>query len=128
MAVRLRLRKTGTVTKPSYRVVATDHRNPRDGKFIEVLGFYDPRQSNEQIDLARVDYWLSVGAKPSVTVSHIISRARAGKAMTSATDPKLGKRTSARKASPVPPPPAAPAAPAAAPAETPAATTETATA
>jgi small subunit ribosomal protein S16 len=124
MAVRLRLRKTGSVTKPSYRVVATDHRNPRDGRFIEVLGFYDPRQSNEQIDLARVDYWLSVGAKPSMTVSHIINRARNGQAKSSAADPKLGKRTAARKASPPPPPPAPPAAPAAA--EAPAATTETA--
>lgn len=121
MAVRLRLRKTGSVTKPTYRVVATDHRNPRDGKFIEVLGFYDPRQSNEQVDLARVDYWLSVGAKPSMTVSHIIARARNGQAKTSAADPKLNKRTAARKASPPPPPPPAPAAAAAA--EAPAATT-----
>ena len=74
--VKLRLRRTGTRNKACFRIVATDARSPRDGRFIEVLGYYDPRHEDEKIDLERVDYWLSIGAQPSQTVSHIISRAR----------------------------------------------------
>ena len=74
--VKLRLRRTGTRNKACFRIVAADARSPRDGRFIEVIGFYDPRHEDEKIDLERVDYWLSNGAQPSKTVSHIISRAR----------------------------------------------------
>lgn len=80
--VRLRLRRTGTRNKPCYRIVATDQRSPRDGRFIEVVGFYDPRHQNERVDLSRIDYWLANGAQPSETVSSIIRRAREGKSMT----------------------------------------------
>ena len=76
MSVRLRLRRTGTRNKACYRVVAADQRSPRDGRFIEALGLYDPRHEDENLDLARVDYWLANGAQPSETVRDIIRRCR----------------------------------------------------
>ncbi len=82
MSVRLRLRRMGAKNKPAYRVVAADQRCPRDGKFIEILGFYDPRREQEGLDLERAEYWLSNGAQPSQTVADIIRRAREGKLMT----------------------------------------------
>ena len=87
MSVRLRLRKTGTRNKPCYRIVATDSRSPRDGRFIEILGFYDPRRHQERVDLERVDYWLGVGAQPSDTVNDIIKRARSGKTLEAPAKP-----------------------------------------
>mgnify|MGYP006278183513 CR=1 FL=1 len=77
MAVRIRLRRTGKRNAPAHRIVVTDKRNPRDGKFIECIGTYNPRHSTENIDIERVDYWLSQGAQPSETVSAIIKRCRA---------------------------------------------------
>jgi small subunit ribosomal protein S16 len=76
MAVRLRLRRTGTTNKACYRVVAADRRSPRDGRFIETLGLYDPRHNSENLNMERVEYWLSVGAEPSRTVTSIIRRIR----------------------------------------------------
>lgn len=79
MAVRLRLARMGRKKRPFYRIVAADQRSPRDGRFIERLGFYDPmKEPNElHVDLERVDYWLGEGASPSDTVSDLIKRARA---------------------------------------------------
>ncbi|MCB9746361.1 MAG: 30S ribosomal protein S16 [Alphaproteobacteria bacterium] len=80
--VRLRLTRMGAKKKPFYRVVAADQRAPRDGRFIEKLGTYDPMATPAEIklDLDRVDYWLSVGAQPSDTVAKLIQRARGGAA------------------------------------------------
>jgi len=78
MAVRIRLRRTGKRNEPCHRIVVTDSRKPRDGRFIEIVGIYDPRRKHERVDVERVDYWLSQGAKPSETVSAIIKRAKAG--------------------------------------------------
>ncbi len=78
MSVKIRLRRTGKLNAACHRVVVTDARNPRDGKFIEQIGFYDPRHKNETIDLERADYWLGNGAQASDTVSAIIKRVRAG--------------------------------------------------
>jgi small subunit ribosomal protein S16 len=58
--------------------VVADSRSPRDGRFIEIIGVYDPRHKYEHIDLERVDYWLPRGAQPSETVGAIIKRAKAG--------------------------------------------------
>ncbi len=76
--VRLRLRRMGAKKKPFYRVIASDSRSPRDGRFIEQLGHYDPMRDpfDLKIDLDRVDYWLGVGAQPSDTVAGLIKRAR----------------------------------------------------
>ncbi len=78
MAVRIRLRRTGKRNAGSHRIVVADGRSPRDGRFIENIGVYDPRQKFEQIDLERVDYWVKCGAQPSETVAAIVKRARAG--------------------------------------------------
>jgi len=77
MAVRIRMRRTGGRNKPCFRVVVADARCQRDGNFIESIGFYDPRHKDENIDLARVDYWLSQGAQASETVTDLVRRARA---------------------------------------------------
>lgn len=78
MAVTIRLRRTGCTNKPSFRVVATDTRSPRDGRFIEILGFYDPKAEGEnyKLDLDRIAYWQGHGAKVSETVGSLIRRAR----------------------------------------------------
>lgn len=80
MAVRLRLTRMGRKKRPFYRIVAADSRSPRDGRNIEILGHYDPmtEPATLAVDLARVDYWLGVGASASETVDHLIKRARAG--------------------------------------------------
>jgi len=78
LAVTLRLKRFGRLNHPTYRVVATDPRFPRDGRIIESLGYYLPLMPREQEQLKlnneRVEYWLSVGAKPSETVASMIER------------------------------------------------------
>ena len=76
--VKIRLRRTGCKNHAAYRIVAADSRSPRDGKFIEILGWYDTqiKDENFKIDLERVDYWLKQGAQPSETVASLIRRAR----------------------------------------------------
>lgn len=75
--VRLRLARFGRKNLPHYRVVATDSRSPRDGRFIEQIGHYDPKgESGATLDLARVDYWIGTGAVPSDTVAQLIAKAR----------------------------------------------------
>lgn len=68
--VRLRLRRMGAKKAPFYRVVAADATSPRDGRFIEILGHYNPTKDPQIIELKedRVRYWLGVGAQPSDTV------------------------------------------------------------
>lgn len=76
MAVRLRLQRKGKPKRPYYRVVAIDQRAKRDGKPVEVLGQYDPMSECNKfdVDIERVNYWLSVGAKASETVSVLIKK------------------------------------------------------
>ncbi len=78
MAVTLRLTRCGGKKSPHYRVVAADERSPRDGRLIEQIGIYDPRQDPPKVsfDLARLDHWLSAGAVPSETVGQLIKKAR----------------------------------------------------
>lgn len=76
MAVRIRLKRFGATNKPSYRIVVADARAQRDGRIIEYLGYYDPRQKGEKINTERADYWIKNGAKPSETVQRIIKRAK----------------------------------------------------
>jgi len=76
MAVVLRLKRMGTNKKPFYRVVATEKTRPRDGRFIEEVGYYDPKKNPVVINLNkdRVLYWLKNGAKPSTTVKSLIKK------------------------------------------------------
>ncbi len=71
--VRIRLRRVGAKKQPSYRVVAADLEHPRDGRFLEILGFYNPRTSPETIELHedRIYDWISRGAQPSESVSKL---------------------------------------------------------
>ncbi len=82
MAVKIRLTRKGTKKKPFYRIVAADIEAPRDGKFLEALGTYDPMQDPAVITLKqdRVDYWLGEGAKPTTTVQSILKKQSAADA------------------------------------------------
>ena len=78
MAVKLRLMRMGKTKQPTYRVVAADSRAPRNGRFIEILGHYDPRQepSLVKIDVAKADEWISKGAQPTERVAKLLVTAR----------------------------------------------------
>jgi small subunit ribosomal protein S16 len=78
MAVSIRLRREGALNRPYYKVVVADSRSPRDGKFIEIIGTYDPKKSghNSTLKLDRVQYWLNKGAQPSDTVRSLIKKNR----------------------------------------------------
>ena len=80
MAVRIRLMRMGARKQPSYRIVVADQRGPRDGRFIERIGLYNPRQpkdSAQRVSLNedRVRFWLARGAKPSDRVARLLGRA-----------------------------------------------------
>ncbi len=72
--VRIRLRRMGAKKKPFYRIVIADKRSPRDGRFIETIGTYDPLTEPEtiEIELDRAAHWLSVGAQPTEAVARIL--------------------------------------------------------
>ena len=85
--VAIRLRREGTTNTPYYyKVVVTDQRSPRDGKFIEIIGNYDPKKKdlNANIDIARADYWIGQGAKPSDTVRSLLKKVRKAAVATAA--------------------------------------------
>jgi small subunit ribosomal protein S16 len=84
VAVKLRLVRIGKKKQPTYRVVAADSRSPRNGRFIEIVGTYAPRGTSSaepdaviQIDKAKVDKWLSQGAKPTERVGKLLTKAAA---------------------------------------------------
>jgi small subunit ribosomal protein S16 len=72
----IRLRRTGTTKRPYYRVVVADSRAWRDGRFLEVLGHYDPRRNPAvvKIDSERAQFWIGKGARPSETVRSLLKR------------------------------------------------------
>lgn len=74
MAVKLRLRRMGKKKQPIYKMVAADSRSPRDGKFLEAVGFYNPLTKPHTLDLKedRILYWLNVGAQPTHTVKSLL--------------------------------------------------------
>jgi small subunit ribosomal protein S16 len=76
--VRIRLRRVGRKKAPAYRIVVADSTSPRDGKFIEIIGQYAPRQSDDKslnVNVERANHWLDVGAQPSDTVRSLLRRA-----------------------------------------------------
>jgi small subunit ribosomal protein S16 len=77
MAVKIRMKRVGTKNTPVYRIVVADGRSPRDGKFIEELGTYQPlnKDTNFVLNLERAKYWVSKGAQPSDTVASFIKKA-----------------------------------------------------
>ena len=76
MAVSIRLRREGAKNRPYYKVVVADSRSPRDGKFIEIIGTYDPKKPgyNSTLKLDRAEYWISKGAQASDTVRSLIKK------------------------------------------------------
>ena len=76
MAVKLRLKRGGAKQRPFYRIVATDSKNPRDGRFIEVIGTYNPVPANYElkVDEEKALYWLNNGAEPTDTVRNLLSK------------------------------------------------------
>ena len=93
MAVKLRLTRVGKTKQPQYRIVATDSRSPRDGRFIEILGHYNPLTdpSTLVVDREKVDKWLSKGAQPSERVAKLLKI----NADTSAAEPAADATSSA---------------------------------
>lgn len=77
MSVKIRLSRHGAKKRPYYRIVVTDARNPRDGRFIEQVGTYDPTTPSAtlKLDQAKVEGWLKQGAQPTQTVRNLIKRA-----------------------------------------------------
>ena len=77
MSVKIRLRRMGAKKAPFYRVVVADSRYPRDGRFIEELGTYDPRQNPAavNIDVERAQAWIKTGAQPTDTVRDLLKKA-----------------------------------------------------
>ncbi len=80
MSVRIRLRRMGRRKAPHYRVVVADGDSPRDGRFVETIGYYKPLSTPARVvvDLERADYWLGQGAQPSATVRSLLNKARKG--------------------------------------------------
>ncbi len=78
--VKIRLQRTGAKKRPFYHVVATDSRNPRDGRYIERLGFFNPVSKGQEerlrLDLERVDHWLSQGAQATDRVGLLVKQCR----------------------------------------------------
>jgi small subunit ribosomal protein S16 len=77
MSVKIRMKRVGAKNAPVFRIVVADGRSPRDGKFIEELGTYQPlkKGNNYTLDLERAKYWVGKGAQPSETVASFIKRA-----------------------------------------------------
>jgi small subunit ribosomal protein S16 len=104
--VRIRLRRVGRKSAPYFRIVIADSQSPRDGRFIEIIGQYAPRQGNNAINLKndRANYWLDKGAQPSDTVRSLLRRAgvlkarheeRLGRKLTSKAVPLAEKQAEA---------------------------------
>ena len=76
MAVKIRLRRIGAKKKPLYRVIVAHSQSPRDGRFIETIGHYNPRANPAQIAVneARIHHWLERGAQPTETVKSLLRR------------------------------------------------------
>ena len=77
--VKIRLRRVGAKKAPYYRIIVADSRSPRDGRFIEELGTYDPAAEGEKlkVDLERAKYWISNGAQPTDTVRGLLKKLEA---------------------------------------------------
>src|SRR6266404_2925056 len=76
MAVSIRLRREGAKNRPYYKVVVADSRSPREGRFIEIIGTYDPKKPghNSTLKVDRAEYWIARGAQPSDTVRSLLKK------------------------------------------------------
>ena len=80
MALKIRLQRHGAKHAPVYRIVVAEAGNRRDGRYVELLGYYNPKARGQDLEyklnLERIDYWLGVGAKPTDTTRSLVNRAR----------------------------------------------------
>ena len=97
MSVKIRLARAGAKKAPFYRVVAADGRSPRDGRFIEILGRYNPRTepSFVELDLAKVDAWIAKGAQPTEAAGKLIAIVRGEKELPK-VEAKVSKKVAAK--------------------------------
>ena len=97
MAVKIRLRRLGAKKNPYYHIVVADSRYPRDGRFIEEIGSYDPmtEPSTLKVDAEKAKAWIAKGAQPSNTVAHLIDIVRTG-APAPEKQQKLSKKAQAK--------------------------------
>jgi len=105
MAVTIRLRREGARNRPYYKVVVADSRSPREGKFIEIIGTYDPKRPdhNSTLKLDRAEYWIARGAQPSDTVRSLIKKNRDPEAAAKKAAAVAAKKAAAApKAAPAP--------------------------
>ena len=118
MAVAIRLRREGALNRPYFKVVVADKRSPRDGKFIEIVGTYDPKKAgqNSTLKLDRIEHWISKGAQPSDTVRSLIKKTKNPEAAAKKEAAAAAKKAAAA-AKPAPAPPPVETEPAAATAE-----------
>ena len=95
MSVSIRLRREGAKNRPYYKVVVADSRSPRDGKFIEIIGTYDPKKPghNSTLKLDRAEHWISKGAQASDTVRSLIKKNRKQAAAAAATTETAAETT-----------------------------------
>ncbi|MDZ4064183.1 MAG: 30S ribosomal protein S16 [Coriobacteriia bacterium] len=98
MAVKIRLARAGAKKAPFYRIVAADSRSPRDGRFIEILGRYNPRThpSTIEMDVEKVDAWIAKGAQMSETVAKLVTIAKNPEAPAPDKGDKLSKKAAAK--------------------------------
>jgi len=97
LAVKIRLARAGAKKAPFYRVVVADARSPRDGRFIEILGRYNPRTqpSTVELDVDKIDAWIAKGALPTEAAAKLIAIAKGEKVAPVATD-KVSKKVAAK--------------------------------
>ena len=74
MAVKMRLRRMGAKKAPTYRVIIADSRSPRDGRFIEEIGYFNPRSDELKIDAEKAKKWIANGAQPTDTVKALLKK------------------------------------------------------
>ena len=102
MAVSIRLRREGAKNRPYYKVVVADSRSPRDGKFIEIIGTYDPKMQGENstLKIDRAEHWIARGAQPSDTVRSLLkkNKARAATAPAEAAPAEVASEPAAEPA------------------------------
>lgn len=100
MAVKIRLARAGAKKAPFYRIVAADSRAPRDGRFIEILGRYNPRTEPSfiELDVERTEAWINKGAQMTETVAKLFEAAKNPETATPAREPKLSKKAQAKAA------------------------------
>jgi small subunit ribosomal protein S16 len=100
MSVSIRLRREGAKNRPYFKVVVADKRSPRDGKFLEIIGTYDPKKpgDNSTLKLDRAEYWIARGAQPSDTVRSLIKKNKKRPAVAGVADIGAGEAGTAPRA------------------------------